>query len=66
MKKQKARPEYKGNRVRFSVVLPTTVFDALDANSPSYDMSWRQLAQQAIRDFAATLPEPAETEKITA
>ncbi len=68
---EKAKPQYRGNRVRFTLVVPTAVFDAIDAASSDFEMSWRQLAQKAIRDFAAnlpeaTLPESAEAEKISA
>lgn len=53
--KTKAKPRFKGRTASFSVVIPTTDYEALAA-APG-ELTWRQLAQKAIREFAATLPQ---------
>lgn len=51
--KTKARPRFKCNTVSFSVVVPVTAYEALD-NAPG-EQTWRQHAQEAIKQYAATL-----------
>ena len=52
--KTKAKPRLRGNTASFSVVVPAETFETLE-NAPS-DLTWRQLAQEAIKAFAAQLP----------
>jgi len=52
----KAQPQYRGNSVRLTVALPLAAFEAIDTASEEFQMSWRQLCQKALRDFAAQLP----------
>lgn len=56
-----AVPQRCANRVRFTVVVADTTFQALE--NAQGDRTWRQLAQQAIREYAAKLAEePAPVE----
>lgn len=59
--KTQAKPVFKGNRARFTVLVPTADYEAL-RDAPG-NLTWRQLAQVAIREYAAKLKAEAPTEE---
>lgn len=68
IKKAKPKPKPMGNRMLFSVVIPTDDFEILDREAGD-SMSWRQLSQKILREFAAEVRNRealAEAEAISA
>ena len=66
MPRVKAAPQKAGKQFRFTVVVTPETFSALE--NASSDLTWRQLAQKAIREYAAALPQqetPASTEPVS-
>lgn len=53
-KSKKAMPQMGGSSVKFTVVLPHSVFEMLDREATG-GLNWRQLSQKVLADYAESV-----------